>query len=130
MIRRRDIGIIAIVLCIALCLFGANALFTRGKHADGTVEIYAEGKLYATARVGQKETITVSRDGMENVIAFTERGVYMHSSTCKNQLCVGQGEVTLDNYATRSMGTRIICLPNAVEIRLVLSDPDASLPDV
>ncbi len=130
MIRRRDIVVIGIALALALCAFLARYLITLDKTADGAVEIYVEGKLYATARVGQKEDVVVERDGMRNVISFTENGVLMRSSTCRNQLCVGQGEVTTENYASRAMGTRIICLPNAVEIRLTLSSPDADAPDI
>ncbi len=130
MIRRRDLLIIALVLTLALAAFLINALLTSGKTADGAVEIYVDGKLYATGRVGQKDDIVIKRGDMENVVSFTKDGVHMLSSTCQNQLCVGQGEITLHNYSTRAMGTRIICLPNAVEIRLTLSETDADLPDI
>lgn len=130
MIRRRDIAIIGVVLALALCVFLAQYLASRGQTPDGRVEIYVEGRLYQTARVGQTEDVVIERDGMKNVVSFTENGVLMRSSTCDNQLCVGQGEITLENYATRAMGTRIICLPNAVEIRLTLSTPDADAPDI
>lgn len=130
MIRRRDILIIGIALALALCALLFRYASTRGKTADGTVEIYVAGTLYGTARLGQTEDVVIERDGMKNVVSFTENGVYMRSSTCHNQLCVGQGEVTRENYVSRAMGTRIICLPNAVEIRLVLDAPDADAPDI
>ena len=43
----------------------------------------------------------------------------MESSSCDNQDCVGQGEITLDNYKTRILSTFVICLPNEVTIEMV-----------
>lgn len=130
MIRRKDILIISIVLVLALCALLLQYLTTLGKTADGVVEIYVEGKLFATAHIGQKEDVVVERDGMRNIISFTQDSVRMSSSTCHNQLCIGQGEITKENYLTRAMGTRIICLPNAVEVRLRLSETDMDAPDI
>lgn len=46
----------------------------------------------------------------------------MHSASCKNQDCVHQGDVTLDNYNNRVLNNWIICLPNQVTIELVAED--------
>ena len=54
----------------------------------------------------------------ENDICVTPTGVYMESSTCENQDCVYQGEVTLDNMDERILGNMIICLPNQVCLEL------------
>ena len=58
-------------------------------------------------------------DGKENKVHITPEKVYMEHSTCENQDCVGQGEITLDNYRTRILSTYVICLPNAVTIEMV-----------
>lgn len=42
----------------------------------------------------------------------------MESSTCHNQLCVQQGEVTRDNWSRRALGAHILCLPNRVDAEL------------
>ena len=87
------------------------------------VNIYQNGRLYATGHIGQKEEIeVVGEDGSVNVIAFTDSSVYMKSSTCHNQLCVEQGEVSYENYRNRFYGTQIICLPNRVTVELVLQE--------
>ena len=73
--------------------------------------------------VGEKQTITIDQgDGKVNVIEITERGAVMHSASCKNQDCVHQGDVTLDNYNNRVLNNWIICLPNQVTIELVAED--------
>ena len=54
----------------------------------------------------------------ENDICVTPNGVYMAASTCENQDCVYQGEVTLDNMNERALMNMIICLPNQVCLEL------------
>ena len=63
---------------------------------------------------------TVAQEGgTVNVLRTTREGVVMHSSTCDNQNCVQQGEVTLNNRLMRVMGNLIVCLPNQVVVELV-----------
>lgn len=54
----------------------------------------------------------------ENVIEFLPDGCRMASSSCENQDCVHQEEVTLSNRETRVLGNWIICLPNRVTLEL------------
>lgn len=86
---------------------------------------------YAVITVGNRQygdpipmdrdkVITIRQsDGKENKVHITPEKVYMEHSTCENQDCVGQGEITLDNYKTRILSTFVICLPNAVTIEMV-----------
>lgn len=63
---------------------------------------------------------TIEQDnGAKNVLRATERGVVMHFSTCDNQNCVHQGEVSLDNRDSRALGNMIVCLPNKVIVELL-----------
>ena len=66
---------------------------------------------------GDEYTIT-QPDGKENVVKVTANGAVMHFSTCDNQSCVEQGEVTLDNRDMRVLGNMIICLPHQVTLQL------------
>ena len=124
-----------IILCV-LALAAAGLIYSRfsaGGVATGVVNVYLDGKLYATGTLGQAAPIVVyGENGEENTIVLTQNGFYMAHSTCHNQLCLHQGEVTTDNYKTRALGTRVICLPNRVVVELVLGDEpaDDSLPDV
>ena len=63
---------------------------------------------------------SVAEDGSElsNVIAITDTGVYMESSTCENQNCVQEGTVTLENRETRILSNYILCLPQQVVVQL------------
>ena len=91
----------------------------------------AEVKGYVVITVGNRQyrdpipmdrdkVITVRQsDGKENKVHITPEKVYMEHSTCENQDCVGQGEITLDNYKTRILSTFVMCLPNAVTIAMV-----------
>ena len=55
---------------------------------------------------------------VQNHIHVTPEGVSMAFSTCENQDCVEQGEVTLENRETRPLMNYIICLPNQVTLAL------------
>ena len=79
-------------------------------------------------RIGISES-TIRRDlaqladaGKLNKVHITPETVYMEFSTCENQDCVGQGEVHVDTYKDRILGTYIICLPNNVSIEMVPAD--------
>ena len=58
-------------------------------------------------------------DGKINKVHITPETVYMESSTCDNQDCVQQGEIHVDTYQDRILGTYVICLPNNVTIEMV-----------
>ena len=128
--------IVLITLAAVVLAVGAAALLLSrtGTPAKATreVRVYQAGKLVASGRLGQKEDIVVrGENGEENVVSFTENGVRMKSATCHNQLCIDQGEVTLNNFRTRFYRNEIICLPNRVTVQLVLTDEEAAdIPDV
>lgn len=68
-------------------------------------------------------------DGKTNVVRVTATGAVMHSSTCDNQSCVEQGEVTLENRDMRVLSNMIICLPNEVILE-VLTPGEAGMEAV
>jgi len=68
---------------------------------------------------GGEYTISQSDTGAKNVVQTTASGAVMHFSTCDNQNCVQQGEVTLTNRELRAMGNLIVCLPNQVVLELL-----------
>lgn len=59
------------------------------------------------------------QDGSENVIHIGENSFFMESSNCKNQNCVGQGEVTLENRESRPLFNMVICLPHNLSLELL-----------
>ena len=93
--------------------------------------VFVNGKLYTVSSLVAGEAITVAQpNGDTNVIRMTENGFYMQSSTCKNQDCVHQGEVTRDNWSQRLLGAHVICLPNRVDVVLTVESTDPDIPDV
>ncbi len=88
---------------------------------EDTVVISVGGEEKLRVPLSQPQTVTISQpSGEENVIVVTDHGVYMERSTCRNQICVHSGNLTVDNYDLRSDGPFIICLPNQVSIELVV----------
>lgn len=133
--KKRDLLLILTVVLIAAALLGVTVLSGSGKVAKGQMNVYVNGKLHDTVTIVNGKDYTVQQeDGSVNVIRMTENGFYMLSSTCHNQLCIGQGEANADNWNRRSLGTHVICLPNRVDVELVLTDEqsviDPDAPDV
>lgn len=122
---KRNFGIIAILIAVAVLLFSLVPLMRPASTAtaSGEIVVTVDGEEYARVPLGKQQTLTVTQpDGSVNVIEVTERGAVMASSSCHNQLCVQMGEVTLDNWETRANQQYIICLPNRVSIELVVKE--------
>lgn len=70
-------------------------------------------------------------EGIENVIHVGKDSFYMESSTCDNQDCVEQGEVTLENMEERILFNMVICLPNQVTLELLTpEEAQTALEDI
>ena len=90
----------------------------------GYVVLTVGGRQYGDPiPMDRDKIITIKQDdGKLNKVHITPETVYMEFSTCENQDCVGQGEVHVDTYKDRILGTYIICLPNNVSIEMVPAD--------
>ena len=87
------------------------------------------GVTYSPIPLRQEGNYTIRQSGGEkvNVVHVTTDSVTMASSTCDNQLCVGEGTVTLENKETRILGGYIICLPNGVTLELYSAEEMSQL---
>ncbi len=94
----------------------------------GYVVIQVNGQQYGNPIAMDRDKIITIRQDADtiNQVHITPQSVYMESSTCANQDCVGQGIVTLDNYETRILGAYVICLPNGVTLELVPAEESGS----
>jgi len=123
-----------LILCLVLAAAAALVIITaqnRGKTARGEINVYVNGALYTTAPLqAGKDIVVRQEDGKENVIRMTEDGFYMLSATCSNQDCIYQGPVTQENWRQRILSNHVICLPNRVDVTLVVEQTDPALPDV
>lgn len=115
--KRTDLVILGAVLALSAILL----LFLRGPAgAAGWAVIYVNDVEYARLPLDEPQTLTIDQgEGKVNVVEVFEGGVRMQSSTCHNQLCVLQGDVTLESAAHAALENWIICLPNGVSIELV-----------
>ena len=78
------------------------------------------GSAYSPIPLNGDNTFRIAQqDGSENVIHIGENSFYMESSNCKNQNCVGQGEVTLENRESRPLFNMVICLPHNLSLELL-----------
>lgn len=93
----------------------------KAETVRGYVVLTVGGRQYGDPIAMDRDKIITLRqeDGKINKVHITPEKVYMESSTCENQDCVGQGEVHIDTYKERILSTYIICLPNNVQIEMV-----------
>lgn len=129
MFKKKDLLLIAAILVLAGGIFLWHYLSARNTSSAGVVRVWVDGEVHSEYALGKERDVIIRQDnGCENVIHLTENGFYMHSSTCKNQLCIQQGTVTEDNYRVRAMGTHVQCLPNRVDVELVVTSSETTLP--
>ena len=70
---------------------------------------------------GEDLVVSISDENdpsIKNVLRITQNGFKMESSTCDNQDCVDQGEVTLENMSERVLMNMVICLPHQLSVEL------------
>ena len=108
MIKKADVILFILIVAAGLVIsFGPLA-----KEAGGTdVKVTLNGDTYGIYALSEDQTITVEADGHTNVIVIENGTVRMHSSTCKNQICVDHGAISLK-------GDSIVCLPNRVVVEI------------
>lgn len=108
MIKKADILLFILIIVFGLVIsFGPLA-----KHAGGTtVKVTLDGDTYGIYSLSEDQEITVEKDGHVNVIAIEGGTVHMQSASCKNQVCVEHGSISLT-------GDSIVCLPNRVVVEI------------
>ena len=111
--QKGDILAIAAVVLLAAAVF---LCFLPSRDPAGAVEIYQNGKLVQTLPLNVDRELTVTGD-YTNTVTVRGGAVAITHSDCPGEDCVGCGWLS-------SPGRSIVCLPNAVELRLVGVDGD------
>lgn len=111
--QKGDILAIAAVVLLAAAVF---LCFLPSRDPAGAVEIYQNGKLVQTLPLTVDRELTVTGD-YTNTVTVRDGAVAITHSDCPGEDCVGCGWLS-------SPGRSIVCLPNAVELRLVGMDGD------
>lgn len=146
--KRKDVILIAVVLLAALGIFyfsrgglpqavtplspAAEAPVPQASDAQGEqtaqpirpaqsfLHIQVGSKTHSIVPLNHDEIIEVKQpNGAVNRIEISNNRAKMHFSTCKNQECLHQGEMRLDNIMQRPLFNQIVCLPNQVLLELL-----------
>lgn len=108
------------LLAIAVVLLSAAAVFLlflpRGSREAAAAEIYQNGRLLMTVPLEQDREFPVEGD-YRNTVTVLNGSIAITDSDCPGRDCVHSG-------AIRSPGRSLVCLPNALEIRVVSGQTD------
>lgn len=113
-LRKGDFVICAVVLSFAI-LAAVPFLF---QNADTLIcEIKQDNKVVQTVHLtaGYRDTITLERNGVTNVIEIDGKQVRFAQSNCPDQVCVRTGTLT-------RAGQIAVCLPTRVTVRIFGAD--------
>lgn len=122
--RNPNVKILVIALVLVAVVAAAGMILkpqtqTPAENVQGWLRIQVDDRVMEPVPlVDGGEYVIDQPDGKQNVVHTTASGAVMHFSTCDNQSCVQQGEVTLDNRDSRVLGNMIICLPHKVSLAL------------
>ncbi len=120
-----------IVLAIVVVVIAAAGVFAwcqRQQMAEAPQDaasylvVTVSGQTYMPIKLEEPGKFTVTRGDMVNEIEVDKGRIKMHASTCDNQDCVLQGEVTLENRADRVLQNMILCLPHEVILELLTEE--------
>jgi hypothetical protein len=95
--------------------------------AQAYLVVTVAGAMYEPIPLYEEARYTITRGDMVNTIAVTPTSIKMHESSCDNQDCVLQGEVTLENRSNRVLQHMILCLPNEVILELYTREELAAM---
>ena len=123
MLIKKDILLVFFLIAVAGILLLISTFLRTGENA-------ASSTLYVRYRVNEdivktiplteeSELVIDTGDGMRNTLRLWPGGVAMTSSTCYNQLCVYQGEVTPENMDERPLYHMIVCAPHRLVVELL-----------
>lgn len=106
--RKGDLLAVAAVLVLAGLVF---AFFLPDQTAGGTAQIYQNGKLIRSISLARDQEFTLE-GSYRNTVTVKGGKIAITASNCPGKDCVHCGWAG-------SPGKLIVCLPNALEIRIV-----------
>ncbi len=108
--------LIAIAIVVVLALVVLFCFLPRGEETSVKAEIYLDGELFKTVELTEDQTFSV--DGRyHNTVRVADGKIAFVESDCPGQDCVHSGAID-------TSGRVLVCLPNAVEIRVLSAESD------
>lgn len=122
LMKKRDLLIVAAVLVVAVAGMLAVKFFSPG-NVTHSARILVGSYVYKEVSLDEDQVIEIDQgNGIVNHVEVKDGAINMMDSTCPDQQCVEQGEITPENYEERPLRNWIVCLPNQVTVELVLED--------
>ena len=112
--RRGDFLAIAAVVLLAVLV--ALCFLPKGSADPVKAEVYQNGQLLKTVSLEEDTSFEV-KGKYTNVITVRDGSIAITASDCPGEDCVHSG-------AIHSSGRSIVCLPNALEVRVVTQASD------
>lgn len=124
LMKKRDLVIVAVVLLVAVAgMLAVKFLSPAPDAAAPTARILVGSYVYKTVSLDEDQIIEIDQgNNIVNHVEVKDGAIFMADSTCPDQQCVYQGEITPENYEDRALRNWVVCLPNQVTIELVLED--------
>ncbi len=109
---RGDKFVVILVIFLAIASYILFSLFLFGDRAD-TLEIFAEGKLYASYNLvsAKEEVVEIKTKYGTNLLKINQNGAEMIKASCPDKRDVKMGKIT-------KAGQVLICVPNRVVVKL------------
>ena len=108
-IKKADIVLFCILVALGIFL---TVISLAGGSKGAQVVVSVDGEVYGTYPLNRDRTITIDREGYHNIVLIEDGHVEMKESSCSNQICVNQGQIS-------KVSIPIVCLPNRVVIQIV-----------
>lgn len=130
--KRKDVWILLTILALALLCY---VFFGRpvGQTPQGIpmLRITVAGRETGLVALDHSEELVIEGENdARNVVSIFPGGFSMTESNCRHQDCIRQGNVTTENAASRSLGSRIICLPHKLVLELVFENEETTRLEV
>ena len=117
--KKRDIGLIGIVLLIAFLCWFIPYIHGQFTYKEAQLRITVDGEEYGVYSLEEDQVIHI---GDTNVCVIKDGYVTMTEADCPDHLCMKQKRIS-------KKGGTIVCLPNRVVLEIT-GDESLDAPDV
>ncbi len=111
--KKREGILIGIILAAALA--GFLIIVSAGHKTGSTAVISVNGEEYGRYALNQETRIVLDTDWGHNVLTVSGKGIYMEEADCPDQICVRQGEISMELET-------IVCLPHRIVVEISSGD--------